>query len=100
MLLKVIGHECPKCGCNATTLIGAGERYGRPWARYQCDHCSHRFTVGANPARDKTINGVIYRPVRCPACKSKDVPVVRTHRRIRYHKCRSCGQNFKSVEAE
>jgi DNA-directed RNA polymerase subunit RPC12/RpoP len=43
---------------------------------------------------------VIYRPIRCPRCGSKNTRVTSTRGRIgvRYHKCRACGKPFKSVE--
>lgn len=44
--------------------------------------------------------GVIYHPVRCPKCNSKDTVVTRAMVPIRYHKCRSCKYTFKSTEAE
>ncbi|MFH1370364.1 MAG: hypothetical protein ABII09_03645 [Planctomycetota bacterium] len=42
---------------------------------------------------------VIYMKVRCPCCKSTNCPVTNSaNLPIRYHKCRECGFNFKSVE--
>jgi hypothetical protein len=47
---------------------------------------------------DQGRNGVIFQPVRCPSCRSQDVPVQHTRLPVRYHRCRSCGETFKSVE--
>lgn len=98
-LTKSNGPDCPGCGCNATTLIGAGERFGRPWARYKCQFCQKQFTNGANPATPEIVNGVTYETTRCkcPKCEAVNPPVTSTRGRIRYHKCENCGQLFKSV---
>ena len=57
--------------------------------------------------RPQTTNGrerfVAYIRVRCPQCNSDRVPVqhsdpVICQRRIRHHRCESCGLSFKSVE--
>ena len=47
---------------------------------------------------DEVEYSVSYRPVRCPQCKSKNVRCYSSHPPVRYHICRNCGQNFKSVE--
>lgn len=42
-------------------------------------------------------------PVRCPYCRSRDVPVSSSPRGfpgMRYHKCRDCGGTFKSFEVD
>jgi transposase-like protein len=44
--------------------------------------------------------GVPFYPLKCPGCKSKNVRCYSTHLPIRYHVCRDCGKNFKSVEVE
>ena len=44
--------------------------------------------------------GVIYRPIRCPKCSSKNVKCYSSAPPIRYHKCRSCGWKFKSWESD
>lgn len=95
-LSRASGPDCPKCGCNQVELVRAGELAGRPWAMYACGHCADTFRIGAPPPEGRT---VVYNPVRCPACNSKDCPVHTTRRRTRYHKCRDCGASFKSQEA-
>lgn len=101
MFQKVVAPECPKCGCNATELVGAGERMGRAWARFACDHCTSQFFLGTNPQVDGEINGVVEQPVRCPRCKSSKVPVDNTSRigstKRRHRKCQNCQQGFYST---
>jgi ribosomal protein S27E len=41
---------------------------------------------------------VYYKKVRCPKCGSDDCPVYSSEPPIRYHKCKICGYNFKSIE--
>jgi len=56
------------------------------------------------PAREVFIPGVIFHPLRCPRCDSKQLQCRHTekdiaHRRIvRQHTCRACGWKFKSIE--
>ena len=44
--------------------------------------------------------GVIYHPLRCPRCRSKNIKTYKSEPPIRYHKCRDCGYNFRSREAK
>lgn len=101
MLQKVNAPECPKCGCNATHLAGAGERAGRAWARFACDFCSAQFFLGSPPSTNGVTNGVVEQPVRCPACKSRKVPVNNTKRVgntiLRHRKCGNCSHTFNST---
>jgi len=98
-LIRATAPECPHCGCNATQLVGAGERFGRPWAKFGCVFCRREFGIGTVPADPEVVNGVIFRPVRCPKCDSKNCIVTRTAGQMRLHACRNCGQRFKSIEA-
>lgn len=41
---------------------------------------------------------VRYQVTRCPHCHAANTKVTRTIKKIRYHKCRECGKNFKSRE--
>ncbi len=41
---------------------------------------------------------VIFYPIKCPKCRSKDVGRYKSALPIRYHKCKKCGHNFKSIE--
>lgn len=96
--------ECPKCGCPDVEIVRAP--HPDHWfasGLADCNHCGHRF--GFREQKDPDAFGtetqqgpVIYQPVRCPVCRSKDVPIQHTEVPIRYHRCRSCGERFKSVE--
>jgi predicted RNA-binding Zn-ribbon protein involved in translation (DUF1610 family) len=44
--------------------------------------------------------GIIYYPLRCPKCKSKDIKTHTSRPPVRYHKCKKCGFNFRSIEKE
>jgi transposase-like protein len=98
---RAAGPECPKCGCNGVTLESAGDTRGKPWAKFRCTHCDQVFSIGFSAVtKDTVVNGVVYHRVKCPTCQSKNTEITRTaSEKIRYHKCRDCGQNFKSVEA-
>lgn len=98
-LERASAPECPKCGCNATSLVRAGESFGRAWARFKCDFCAAEFAIGRPPLDDAPLEGVPYVSVRCPKCDSNDCPVTSTRKPRRFHKCRGCGLNFLSVES-
>lgn len=56
-----------------------------------------------NAAKDDTEQVVRYVRLRCPECKSTNVPVQHTNPEVdgnivRHHKCSGCGKRFKSVE--
>lgn len=44
--------------------------------------------------------GVTFYPLRCPKCKSKKIKTYACKPPVRYHKCKTCGLNFKSREKE
>lgn len=52
------------------------------------------------PPNDDEQYGVRFIPIKCPKCKSKDVRCYKSNPPIRYHVCRECGYNFKSVEVD
>jgi len=52
------------------------------------------------PITDSIISGVIYVPTRCPYCDSKDTKIHTTRGKLRYHRCKKCKRNFKSIEKE
>ena len=52
------------------------------------------------PAAEKPVYGVIYRPLKCPRCKSTDIKTHTTRWPVRYHRCKKCHFNFRSIEAE
>lgn len=39
-------------------------------------------------------------PLRCPKCGSKRIRWYASHPPVRYHRCKECGYNFKSIEQE
>lgn len=97
-------RDCPECGCNLVELINAGQRWGRVWATFECDHCGRQFTVGQKPEQK---NGQVYRVphprLKCPRCESVDVettssPVERGGIKNRYHTCRGCQLRFATFE--
>lgn len=47
---------------------------------------------------DEEKYGVMFVPLRCPQCQSKDVRCYVSRPPVRYHVCRGCGGKFKSVE--
>lgn len=79
-----------------------GEWMGKPQPQ-------KKLPDGATPplpaAADINLPSVEYVPVRCPGekCRSLNCPAYNVQlpdgrHRIRYHKCRDCGETFKSVE--
>ena len=85
--------ECARCGCKDIITKGA---------RKFCRHCGKPYIhhlEKAEPPPPPKPDGVTYHVMRCPDCNSDKVRVTRTVRPIRYHKCKDCGCNFKSVEA-
>lgn len=52
------------------------------------------------PLKNDEEYGVPFIPLRCPRCQSKNIKCYSSHLPIRYHACRDCGYNFKSVERE
>jgi len=54
------------------------------------------------PVDDKSnsVRGVVFYPIRCPMCDSKNVKCYSTRPKLRYYRCRECTHKFKAVEAE
>ena len=56
------------------------------------------------PSHEVILPGVLYHPLRCPSCDSKQIICRHTHkdiehrRIVRQHACRECGWKFKSIE--
>ena len=116
------GPECPVCGCLDTVPCLARNRWGGgSVARFRCRNCGKVFRQGPRwngqdrqdqqekataeepepPANREVSPGgaVIYRAVHCPQCGSADVKITSTRRPVRHHKCKACGEAFKSVES-
>lgn len=56
---------------------------------------------GSNEYRGKELPVVYWDPLRCPHCGSKSFVVYgRQGRNLRYHTCRACKEQFKSIERE
>lgn len=92
--------DCPKCGCNATDLVGAGSRWGKPWASFSCTYCGHEFALGNRPtASAEPAYCVEFAEQPCPYCRSQDTTVISSPRpdkgiKKRTHRCRACRRNF------
>lgn len=101
--------SCPTCGCNACELIGAGMRWGRPWAKFACDHCGDEFGLGQR-AREQQTGEAVYRvpfpKIKCPRCNSKNTKITsspkaeKTQIKMRFHKCNDCDCDFSSFEED
>lgn len=63
------------------------------------DHIPDKRPVG-RPQTVEQNTSTIYRPIRCTKCNSKNISTYKTELPLRYHKCKNCGHNFKSVEEE
>jgi DNA-directed RNA polymerase subunit M/transcription elongation factor TFIIS len=56
-----------------------------------------------NAGRPENTDGdyaVKFIPLRCPRCGSKKIRWYVSHPPIRYHRCKECGHNFKSIEEQ
>lgn len=123
LLTRSNGPECPSCGCADCRIL----REAKPGAWFQaagqarCNHCRRVFSISreiveSHQPREESresrgdvvpaINApapleqaIMYVPIRCPACASKEVRVTSKQGRIRYHKC-ACGHKFKSIEGD
>ncbi len=103
--------DCPHCGCADVEVqrapaaaewfasgLAACNCCGREFCFRQPDSSGTRESSADAADRDDDYPGVPYVPARCPRCKGNDAPVQHTSGRTRYHLCRRCGLNFKSVE--
>jgi transcription elongation factor Elf1 len=96
--------DCPECGCvdvDVQRRPDPDQWFGTGQAA--CNECGYPFAFKepglSQQEEDQTdYPGVPYTPARCPRCQSGDAPVQHTSGRTRYHRCRKCGLNFKSVE--
>lgn len=68
------------------------------WLKSNSHDNNFKEKTAGRPENDSEDYGVRFIPLRCPKCKSKDVRCYSSHPPIRYHICRKCGYNFKSVE--
>lgn len=110
--------DCRRCGCNDVSVVEERRRFGQPSQRLHCNHCQLTWWEHP-PSWEKPDDGptaaeiaeadqyaVEFVVIRCPRldratgrrCGSTDTRVTSTRPPIRYHRCNSCGQPFKSVE--
>lgn len=99
--------DCQECGCpdvEVDKVPRPGEWFPSGLAR--CNECGSTWSF-RQPDKEQEAKAedgeprgaaVLYHPVKCPVCQSTDVPVQHSQLPVRYHKCRSCGEPFKSVE--
>ena len=95
--------DCVHCGCPEVEV----QREPNPGSWFadgvaRCTECGQTFSF-CNPDVDsedgpEPPTSVVYESVKCPKCKSPEVPVQRTIQRVRYHRCRRCQFTFKSIE--
>ena len=95
-LQRCNGPECPECGCTDSQIVETKLRFWSVCQTRVCGHCGTRWRVTIEP--DDPNIGSIYTRTRCPACGGTDTVVLQTRRPIRRHRCRSCGETFKSRE--
>lgn len=112
MLQKVIGSECPRCGCrdneprgepyhSHTTRAERAEDITEVWfQRVRCNHCGKPFRIRID---DGTISEEMPRwpDTVCPECGTRDCKVQSTPpelKPIRKMKCQNveCGHSFKA----
>lgn len=96
-VIKSNALDCARCGCNATVIVGAGEKHGKPWARYECTYCGKQFIHGTEPKQGEN-ELVEYQKTRCPKCNSINTRVTGSPLPIRYHHCDNCNKPFRSFE--
>ena len=100
MTSGALGPPCTHCGCNDTLVVREPELH--EWfdsGLARCNECGGVFSFSAVAEDEpKHPNAVAYVAVHCPACNSDDCPITSTRRPIRLHRCRTCGETFKSVE--
>ena len=72
---------------------------GRVKTKKQRQNKEEPKPVGRPPIEDIDY-GVLYFPLKCPKCKSKDVKCHTSKPPIRYHTCNNCGYRFKSIETD
>jgi len=48
------------------------------------------------------VKTIIFKPIECPYCASQRTfirsKVIISNEPVRYHRCKSCGQSFRSIE--
>lgn len=90
--------SCPGCGCPESEVVRTSTWGGAVYEVRRCDHCKREFTHHPEHGDDEPATSVTFHVLRCPCCRSEKVPVTRTMKPTRYHRCDNCGWTFKSVE--
>lgn len=96
--------SCPKCNCPRMTRLSRSSWWNQEMDKMQCEHCGHVWRQYAPLIEKPATNQVgppvpTYRPLErplCPVCGSKS-KVTSSRGRIRYHQCKTCKHNFKTV---
>lgn len=104
MLTKVTTTSpCRSCGCPDSHVVRVARQWGTMSEKRQCSLCGRtrwQAIEGSDEASDSSM-GVVWQRVKCPKCRSTDVPVRSTADSgpplVQYRKCRRCGTNFKSI---
>ena len=60
---------------------------------------NNKAKSAGRPSNDSDDYAVRYIPLKCPKCGSKKIRSYASHPPVRYHRCKECGHNFKSIEA-
>jgi len=61
---------------------------------------NHKRKGAGRPGNTDDDYAVRFIPLRCPRCGSKKIRWYASHPPVRYHRCKECGHNFKSIEQE
>jgi transcriptional regulator NrdR family protein len=106
-LQKVVGPECPECGCEASDVVDTRQWRGAVWEVRCCSNCRHEFSQLSEEYQSNVklkcpdpAKSVVYMyVVQCPNCGNEWPPVTSTlGRGWRRHKCKQCKHTFQSVE--
>ena len=111
----VLGPACVRCGCQDVTILSApqaieatdtpGVATAAPvtWnvpGRAACNHCGTHFPIQQIDPPSSVYSGPL-----CPECGSDNTTCTKSPKasdngeKVRYHKCRDCGGNFKTSES-
>ncbi len=97
MLSKLLGPECPRCGCPESLFVAARETFadGQNISQEsrECVNCGLAFQVRlTRPAPEFLV-------LRCPWCQSEKVSTSGSGPGgVRFHRCVECLRPFRSLE--
>jgi len=109
---EVLAPDCPRCGCNDTTVVKPPDPARDKWwgaGLAECRHCGLRYNfrgsqnghagngqpAPAAPAGPQRIIPV----VPCERCDT-EMRVTQTRKQLRYYKCPDCGHTRKLARAD